>query len=101
MLQPRTAVLLILALAFISGCRPNVKPPPPKNLLEWFQQKQQYTETSDGRIDVDSVRTPDQQTVQYDTVKGGVRKSWKMRYRPDGKGGYEAVGEPVEVQTTQ
>jgi hypothetical protein len=90
------AAVLILATAVFVGCRKE-KPAPPKNLLEWFQQKQSNTDTPDGRIDVDSASTTDDEWVHYETVKGGVRKSWKMQYRPDGKGGYAAVGEPVEI----
>jgi hypothetical protein len=94
-------LLIVLFVGLSAGCRPKEKPAPPKNLLEWFQQKQRNMETPDGPIDMSSVKTTDEETVQYDTVKGSVRKTWKMRYRPDGKGGYEPIGEPVEVTPTQ
>jgi hypothetical protein len=94
-------VIALLLIVPLSGCRPRpVAEPPPKNLLEWFQQKERYTSTPEGEIDVATVRTPDEQTVIYETVKAGTRKTWKVQFRAKGKGSYERLGDPVEVKPT-
>ncbi len=68
MKQRLAGVIVLLLIVALSGCRPRAVEPP-KNLLEWFKQKERYTNTPEGEIDVGTVRTPDEQTVIYETVK--------------------------------
>ena len=101
MKQRLAAVIVLLLIVPLSGCRRPAAEPPPKNLLEWFKQKERYTNTPEGEIDVNTVRTPDEQTVIYETVKAGARKTWQVRFRAKGKGSYERLGDPVEVRAAE
>jgi hypothetical protein len=88
-------VLLVLGLCV--GCRPPAEPQTPKNLKEWFQQKEAHFRSEDGTIDMDSVRDVGQDTVEYQTVKNGARKTWRQKYRPAGSGDYARVGDPEDI----
>ena len=44
-----------------------------------------------------SVREVGSDTLEYQTVKNGVRKTWRQKYRPAAGGGYERVGDPEDI----
>jgi hypothetical protein len=89
------SLLLVLALSLGCGSRPVLKTP--KNLKEWFQQKEANFDSADGTIDMDSVREAGPNIVEYQTVKNGARKTWRQKYRPAGSGNYERVGDPEDI----
>ena len=92
-----TGLVLLLMLALSSGCGPRPVAKEPKNLTEWFQQKEANFDSADGPIDMASVRDVGQNTVEYQTVKNGARKTWRQKYRPAGAANYERVGDPEDV----
>jgi hypothetical protein len=90
-------VLLLLGLSASVGCRPPAEKQTPKNLKEWFQQKERDFRSEDGTIDMDSIRDVGQDTIEYQTAKGGTRKTWRQKYRAAGTGSYERVGDPEDM----
>ena len=94
------ALPLVLVLVLSLGCRPPSSPTKtPTNLKEWFQQKEANFDSADGKIDIDSVRDVGQNTIEYQTVKNGARKTWQQKYRPVGPANYERVGDPQDITT--
>jgi hypothetical protein len=89
-------VVLVLLLAVCAGCRPPAEPETPKDLKGWFQQKERHFSSEDGIIDMQSVREVGSDTLEYQTVKNGARKTWRTKYRPTGSG-YERVGDPQDI----
>jgi hypothetical protein len=96
-MQRPAAVWLLLLLGLCLGCGQPEEPQPPKNLTEWFQQKEQHFDSAEGTIDMASVREVEKDTIEYQTVKGGTRRTWRQRYRPAGSGNYERVGDPEDI----
>src|SRR5438270_13950039 len=92
-----TAISLLLVLALSLGCGSRPVAKTPKDLKEWFQQKEANFDSADGTIDMNSVRDVGQDTVEYQTVKNGARKTWRQKYRPTGPANYERVGDPEDV----
>jgi hypothetical protein len=90
-----SCLLLVLALSFGCGQRPVAKEP--KDLKEWFEQKEANFDSADGPIDMASVREVAKDTLEYQTVKNGTRKTWRQKYRPSGQANYERVGDPEDV----
>ena len=89
------SLLVVLALSFGCGPRPVAKTP--KDVKEWFQQKEANFDSADGTIDMGSVRDVGNDTVEYQTVKNGARKTWRQKYRPAGPANYERVGDPEDI----
>jgi hypothetical protein len=94
---PTAWVLLLLGLSASLGCRPPAETQTPKNLKEWFQQKERDFRSEDGTIDMESVRDVGQDTIEYQTVNSGTRKTWRQKYRAAGTGSYERVGDPEDI----
>jgi hypothetical protein len=91
------AWVLLMLLGLSVGCRPPSQPQAPKNLKEWFQQKEADFRSEDGTIDMESVREAGPETIEYQTVKNGTRKTWRQKYRAAGAGNYERVGDPEDI----
>jgi hypothetical protein len=92
-----SAVWLLLVLGLCLGCRPPEDSKPPKDLKEWFEQKNTSFNSEDGVIDFSTLREVAPNTLEYQTTKNGVRKTWRQTFRPDGSGSYERVGDPKDV----
>ncbi len=86
----------LLMLGLCAGCRPPVEETP-KDLKGWFQQKGRHFTSEDGPIIMDSVHDVGSDTIEYQTEKNGVRKTWRQQYRPSGAGDYQRVGDPEDI----
>jgi len=87
---------LLLGLVLYGGCRP---PETQKatELKPWFEQNMANVSTEDGAIDMSSVHQVGEDTLEYQTVKNGVRTTWRQQFRRIGPTDFERVGDPKDI----